>query len=248
MSKYSKLGYILADAPPDDFPPVDRALDDPDGLLAAGGDLSTERLLCAYQRGIFPWYDDDNIPVLWWSPKQRMILRTDRFHVSRSLSKYIRRTDLTVAFNRNFEAVVRACAEPRHDFGGTWITDNMFSAYLELHRQGFAHSVEVYNDTQLVGGLYGVGIDRVFFGESMFSRQTNGSKIALLALCRFMQSTGMPVLDCQLYTPHLSSLGAESLERQEFVGILGELCADPVQIPQFPVQSQPALNLLKSAQ
>ncbi|MEM7278800.1 MAG: leucyl/phenylalanyl-tRNA--protein transferase [Pseudomonadota bacterium] len=248
MSKFSKLCYILADTPPDGFPPVDRAMDDPDGLLAAGGDLSTERLLCAYQRGIFPWYDDDKIPVLWWSPKERMILRPDRFHVSRSLGRYIRHSNLHVAFNQNFEAVVRACAAPRHAFGGTWITDNMFTAYLELHQQGFAHSVEVYADKELIGGLYGVGIDRVFFGESMFSGQTNGSKIALLALCRFMHSAGMPVLDCQLCTPHLASLGAEALERQQFVQLLGEFCAEPVRIPQFPAQAQPVLNLLKSAQ
>ena len=202
------------------FPSVETALDDPDGLLAAGGDLTPEWLIAAYRRGIFPWYSDDQ-PILWWSPNPRMVLRPDELRVRRSLAKRVRNAGFTVTANRAFTSVVAACAAPRGgDQDGTWIIDEMRSAYDQLHRMGVAHSVEVWRDTTLVGGLYGVALGPVFFGESMFSREADASKIALVHLAHAMQRGAGKLIDCQMQTPHLARLGARGIARSEFIGYL----------------------------
>jgi len=201
------------------FPSVDSALRAPNGLLAASADLGVERLVAAYRRGIFPWYADGE-PVLWWSPDPRMVLHCDEFRVSRSLGKVLRRaasdaaTEVTV--DRAFGAVMQACAEPRSAEVGTWITEAMRGAYGALHEQGLAHSVEVRVDGQLVGGLYGVSIGAMFFGESMFARATDASKVALAALVRILHSEGVPMIDCQQNTRHLASLGGREIARDTF--------------------------------
>jgi leucyl/phenylalanyl-tRNA--protein transferase len=201
------------------FPSVDSALQVPNGLLAASGDLSSERLVAAYTRGIFPWYSDGE-PVLWWSPNPRMVLYCDEFRISRSLGKVLRRmagdphTELTI--DRSFEGVMQACAEPRAGETGTWITDQIRNAYGALHEEGLAHSVETRIRGQLVGGLYGVSIGRMFFGESMFARATDASKAALAVLVRILQSEGVPMIDCQQNTRHLASLGGREIARDTF--------------------------------
>lgn len=201
------------------FPPVDQALDDPDGLLAAGGDLSAERLLLAYRNGIFPWFDDQQ-PILWWSPDPRCILRPDELHVSRSLRKLIRQQRYQVSFDRCFEQVMAACSEPRPDQPGTWITTEMKEAYQQLHRQGVAHSVEVWNQKQLVGGLYGLAIGKLFFGESMFSRAANASKVGFVHLVEQLKLWDYALIDCQVDSDHLATLGASSIPRHQFIQIL----------------------------
>jgi leucyl/phenylalanyl-tRNA--protein transferase len=200
----------------DPFPPVDRALRAPDGLLAAGADLSPERLVEAYRRGIFPWFSDDE-PVLWWSPDPRMVLFTTELHVSRSLRRTLRAGRFSVTADTAFAEVMDGCAEPRHDQDGTWITSEMLRAYGELHRRGFAHSVEVWAGERLAGGLYGVAIGRMFFGESMFSRETDASKVALVRLVEQLHSWEFTLVDCQVSTPHLASLGARAIPRDEFL-------------------------------
>lgn len=197
------------------FPPGDRALRDPDGLLAAGGDLSAERLINAYRRGIFPWYEGDQ-PILWWSPDPRFVLYPSDIRVSRSLRKVLRRDCFEVRADSAFADVVQACSELRRDQGGTWITPAMFAAYCNLHKLGVAHSVETWRDGRLVGGLYGVALGRVFFGESMFYRETDASKVALVVLCRRLVECGFELVDCQVATQHLSSLGAVAIRRKEF--------------------------------
>lgn len=196
------------------FPPTSMALEEPNGLLAAGGDLSPERLLNAYARGIFPWYQEQ--PVLWWSPDPRLILRPANCHVSRSLGKFLRKTAWTVWIDRDFGRVVQLCAQTREVDTGTWITHDMRRAYLALHRMGYAHSVEVYDAEQLVGGLYGVSLGNTFFGESMFSLASNASKMALVYLARFLSHNGFRLIDCQVTSSHLQSLGAEEVSRQTF--------------------------------
>ncbi|MFN7573388.1 MAG: leucyl/phenylalanyl-tRNA--protein transferase [Betaproteobacteria bacterium] len=201
------------------FPPVGQALRDPNGLLAAGDRLDADLLLQAYSRGIFPWYADDQ-PVLWWSPDPRMVLVPAEFKVSRSLRKRLRavacgnewRLTLDAAFTRT----MRACAAPRRDEGSTWITDAMVAAYTELHGRGQAHSVEVWAGDDLVGGLYGVSLGRMFFGESMFSRATDASKTALAALVQIARAEEVPLIDCQQATRHLASLGARKIARRDF--------------------------------
>ena len=197
------------------FPPVDTALPDPNGLLAAGGDLSPERLLAAYRQGIFPWYGTGQ-PILWWSPDPRMVLFVDEFVVPRSLRKVVaqRRFDLRV--DSAFGRVIVACAEPRTDDGGTWITSAMVDAYSELHRLGHAHSVEAWRCDALVGGLYGVAIGRMFFGESMFTRVPDASKVALVHLIDLLKHRAMPMIDCQQQTEHLARFGARPIPRREF--------------------------------
>lgn len=214
-----------ADAP---FPPIERALREPDGLLAWGGDLSPARLLNAYRHGCFPWYSEGQ-PILWWSPDPRLVLRSDAFHVSRSLRKFLRRCRWTLRADTRFDAVIARCADtPRQGQDGTWILPAMIAAYCRLHELGHAHSIEAYDaDRQLVGGVYGLSIGRMFFGESMFSLTDNGSKVALLALCRFMRTHGMPMLDCQMHTDHLHSLGAGALPRETFIRSSRDLCAQP---------------------
>ncbi|MGH1450896.1 MAG: leucyl/phenylalanyl-tRNA--protein transferase [Pseudomonadaceae bacterium] len=204
------------------FPPHHRALAEPEGLLAAGGDLSPERLLSAYAQGIFPWYQDGQ-PLLWWSPNPRTILYPARLHVSRSMQKFMRRTDLVITLDRSFAEVISACAQPRTYTDGTWITAEMQRAYCHLHQLGHAHSVEVWDGAELVGGLYGVALGKVFFGESMFSRRSNASKAAFIFLVRHLQSWGYELIDCQMPTDHLFSLGAESISREAFVDQLQRL-------------------------
>ena len=192
---------------------------DPNGLLAAGADLSPERLLVAYAHGIFPWFGDDD-PLLWWSPDPRMVLMPAEVHVSRSLRRVIRSGRYRVTLDTAFREVMAGCAEPRDDDAGTWITAAMVEAYARLAELGFAHSIEVWSDGALVGGLYGVAIGRMFFGESMFSRRTDASKVALVTLVRQLERWGFEMIDCQMSTSHLASLGAREIPRDEFVAIL----------------------------
>ncbi|MBS0589533.1 MAG: leucyl/phenylalanyl-tRNA--protein transferase [Proteobacteria bacterium] len=208
------------------FPPVCDALAEPNGLLAVGGDLSSARLLDAYRHGIFPWYSRDE-PILWWSPDPRMVFPTDRVHVSRTLRRFLRDCAWTIHADTAFADVVRACAAPRPTQPTTWITHDMFHAYCELHRLGHAHSLEVHAGDELVGGIYGVAIGRMFFGESMFGTRTNASKVALLALCRALHQWQFPLLDAQMHSAHLVSLGAVDMPREEFVRHVNELAALP---------------------
>lgn len=207
------------------FPPVNQALRQPDGLLAAGGSLDSDWLICAYQHGIFPWYEAGQ-PILWWSPDPRMVLFVDQLHVSRSLARFSRQTAMELSYDRNFDAVIQACAEARKGSGGTWITNEMSLAYRQLHRQGVAHSVEVWDDGELVGGLYGVALGRLFFGESMFSRKTNASKLALVFLVDLLRQWNYLLIDCQLATRHLASLGAVEIPRRKFVDYLESYVGD----------------------
>ena len=181
----------------DEFPAVETALDEPNGLLAAGGDLSPQRLLDAYRHGIFPWYSDDE-PILWWSPDPRTVFATGHVHISTKLRRWLGHCNWMIRADTAFAEVMRACAAPRTTQPGTWITQEIFEAYTLLHRLGHAHSVEVYDGARLVGGIYGVAIGHMFFGESMFSAATNGSKVALIALCRMLHSWGFPLLDAQV--------------------------------------------------
>lgn len=206
----------------DPFPPVCRALRSPNGLLAAGGELSASGLLKAYRNGIFPWFNPGE-PVLWWSPDPRMVLIPGEFKIFRSLAKVLRKGGYTVRIDTAFEAVMRACAAPRIGHHGTWIDEDMIAAYCALHRLGYAHSVEVWMEDNLVGGLYGVSIGRMFYGESMFSRISNASKIALAHLARQLERWQFGMIDCQMNTPHLAALGAREIPRSEFIARLQEL-------------------------
>jgi leucyl/phenylalanyl-tRNA--protein transferase len=212
--------------PADPFPPVDEARREPNGLLAAGEDLSTDRLLDAYRRGIFPWFNEED-PVLWWSPDPRMVPFTSEVWVSRSLRKTMRSGRFRLTIDAAFSAVMRGCAEPRPDQDGTWITPVMLAAYVRLAALGFAHSVEVWEGDALVGGLYGVAIGGMFFGESMFSRRSDASKLALTSLARQMGRWGLPMIDCQTSTDHLASLGARQIPRDGFVREVTRLTALP---------------------
>ena len=212
--------------PSDPFPPVDAALTDPNGLLAAGGDLTAPRLLDAYRRGIFPWSADDE-PILWWCPDPRMVLFVDEFNVSRSLRKRLRSGVFTVSADRAFNQVMRGCAGPRADGDGTWITAAITRSYTALHRMGHAHSIETWRDGLLVGGLYGVSIGRMFFGESMFARESDASKVALACLARQLERWGFSMIDCQMSTAHLATLGAREIPRRDFVRRVQLLSAKP---------------------
>ncbi len=207
-----------------EFPDPRLALTEPNGLLAIGGDLAPGRLLAAYRAGIFPWFDSDGGPPLWWSPDPRAVLLPKDLRISRSLGKRLRRNDFRVTFDCAFLDVVTECAAPRRgDAGanrGTWITKAMAAAYTELHRLGYAHSVEVWRENSLIGGLYGVSLGRLFFGESMFTRATDASKIALVHLARLLTSWDFPLIDCQMMNPHLESLGAVTISRSTFLAIL----------------------------
>ena len=200
------------------FPPVDEAEDD--GLLAVGGDLRTERLLLAYRSGIFPWFNDEE-PIMWWSPDPRFVLFPDNLKVSKSMQQVIRKEEFQFRYDTAFEEVIAACGDtPRKVMDGTWITDDMRAAYTELHRQGYTHSAEAWQDGELVGGLYGIKLGNVFFGESMFSRKSNASKFAFISWVRLLQSQGVQLVDCQLHTPHLERLGAEMITREAFIEYL----------------------------
>lgn len=201
------------------FPATTAALDSPNGLLAAGGELSPSWLVEAYRRGIFPWYSDDD-PILWWSPDPRMVLRPEQFKLRRSLAKRLRNGGFEVTLNQHFEHVINACATPRAEDLGTWITDEMYNAYVTLNRLGIAHSIEVHRAGQLVGGLYGLAMGPVFFGESMFSNVPDASKVALAHLAGAMQAHGGKLIDCQMHTPHLASLGATTVARKTFINYL----------------------------
>jgi leucyl/phenylalanyl-tRNA--protein transferase len=232
-----RVAWLQPDDPPEAFPPAAQALRDPNGLLAVGGDLSAARLLAAYRRGIFPWYSPGQ-DILWWSPDPREVLWPGKFHVSRSLARALRQAaagpDFQVVEDRHFEAVVDGCAAPRATQSGTWITGEMRRAYCALHAAGHAHSIEVWSAGRLIGGLYGVQLGGVFFGESMFSAATNGSKFALEHLCRTRRGGTLELLDCQFPTPHLRSLGSEALPRAEFLLQLHRLCADAAAPPRPP--------------
>jgi leucyl/phenylalanyl-tRNA--protein transferase len=208
--------------PGDAFPPVERALRRPNGLLAAGADLSPARLLDAYSRGIFPWYGPGE-PVLWWSPDPRMVLEPGAIRVRRSLQKVLRNRPHAVRFDTAFRSVMEACAAPRDSQAGTWIVPEMIEAYCRLHELGWAHSVETWVDGELAGGLYGVAMGRMFFGESMFSRTRDASKLALVHLARTLQADGFGLIDCQMSTAHLASLGAREIPRREFTRRVTEL-------------------------
>jgi leucyl/phenylalanyl-tRNA--protein transferase len=214
----ANLHWIKPSDPPDRFPDPERALTDPNGLLAVGGDLSIERLLVAYQLGIFPWYQDDQ-PILWWSPNPRAVLFPRELHVSRSLQKTLRQNRYAVSVDQDFAGVITGCANERTDTG-TWITTEMEIAYQQLHEAGHAHAIEIWCDGQLAGGLYGVNIGHVFFGESMFSRQTDASKVALVQLANICLETGIGLVDCQLASTHLASLGSREIARSEFRELL----------------------------
>lgn len=221
-----QIKWISADDPPGSFPPVDDAAVVPDGLLAAGGDLSSERLLAAYRKGIFPWYDSSQ-PILWWSPNPRCVLRPGDFRVSRRLRRSVRNCEFELSFNSAFAAVMRECAKQRKGQRGTWITDEMKSAYSRLHAEGWAHSIEIWDGDALAGGVYGLAIGKVFFGESMFSRVTNASKVALMSLSRLLAGQGFVLIDCQVNSPHLQSLGASNMDRGEFTRLLQQACDPP---------------------
>jgi leucyl/phenylalanyl-tRNA---protein transferase len=215
----------------DPFPPVERALKNPNGLLAAGADLSVERLLEAYRRGIFPWYSNGQ-PPLWWSPDPRMVLECAALKVSRSLSKSIRNKGYVVRIDSAFPEVLHGCSEPRRYEPATWLGAEMRLAYARLHEAGYAHSFETWRDGELVGGLYGVAVGRMFYGESMFSRATDASKVALVKLVQVLTSRGFPLVDCQMHTPLLESLGAREIPRREFLRALAGL----VNYPEPPMK------------
>ncbi|PNS08113.1 leucyl/phenylalanyl-tRNA--protein transferase [Lysobacter silvestris] len=233
---------ILPVDPHAPFPPLERALHEPNGLLCAGGDLSAPRLLNAYHHGIFPWFNPGE-PILWWSPDPRMVFRSDSVRLSSKFRRQLRHNTWTLRADSAFAAVMRACAiSPRPGQHGTWIGDDMLDAYVELHRLGHAHSIEVFDGERLVGGIYGVAIGRMFYGESMFSGVSGGSKIALAALARLLDSRGWPLIDAQVESPHLRTLGAETMPREIFArriatlveqpGRIGSWCND---LPDLPV-------------
>lgn len=216
-------GRVRILGPGSDFPPVEQALEDPNGLLAIGGDLKPDRLLTAYRQGIFPWYGEGQ-PILWWSPAPRMVLFPPELKVSRSLRKRLRQQNYEVRFNTAFRMVMEACAKtPRPDQDGTWITPEMIDAYVRLHELGYAVSAETWIDGTLAGGLYGIRIGRMFFGESMFHRVSDASKIAFVHLVRELEAQGCRLIDCQMHTSHLASLGGREIPRHEFCRLLQEL-------------------------
>lgn len=210
------------------FPPTASALREPNGLLAAGGSLSPQRLIAAYRQGIFPWYNEGD-PVLWWSPDPRMVLFPNELRVTRSLRKVLRNRCYEIRTDNGFQAVMEACAAPRNEEGGTWINPAMIAAYTELHRLGLAHSVETWIDGELAGGLYGVALGRMFYGESMFSRATDASKIAFVHLVRQLERWNFGMIDCQMKTAHLASLGAREIPRDDFAQHLAGLVDLPGQ-------------------
>jgi leucyl/phenylalanyl-tRNA--protein transferase len=215
------ITWLSAQDAPEWFPPLEQALEEPCGLLAAGGDLSPERLIAAYRGGIFPWYSPGQ-PVLWWSPDPRAVLFPEEFHCSRSLAKTLRNGGFSYSMDRDFAAVIDGCAAPRAASPGTWITSDMRAAYLELYHLGHAHSIEIWRGAELVGGLYGVRLGGVFFGESMFSRARDASKAALAHLVALCRRNSLAVIDCQLPSRHLTSLGSRTIPRSQFQALLRE--------------------------
>lgn len=212
------MALVLLDAQTPEFPNPNTAAKEPDGLLAVGGNLSPNTILSAYSMGIFPWYNDQD-PILWWSPSSRCVIYPDQLHISKSLNKHIRKHSFSVTIDEAFNQVIRACAE-RGNNQDTWITNDMISAYTKLHNLGHAHSLEVWEDKQLIGGIYGLAVGAIFCGESMFSRATNGSKVAMLYLCRHLTAKGFKLLDCQLVNTHLLTMGGQTIKRDEFLSKL----------------------------
>jgi len=224
----SRLPIALLGSEPDaPFPPAARALREPNGLLAAGGDLSPTRLLNAYRHGIFPWYSAGQ-PILWWNPDPRMVFATDGVRLPSKFRRELRKSTWILRADTAFDDVITACAQaPRPGQDGTWITDEMLAAYHQLHRLGHAHSIEVFDGGRLIGGIYGVAIGRMFFGESMFSGVSGGSKVALVGLARLLHDWGWPLIDAQVANPHLQFLGARSMSRSEFLAAVDEWAAKP---------------------
>ncbi len=224
MSSCHQGPFWLDDDPEGPFPPLHLALEEPNGLLAVGGDLSPQRLLNAYSRGIFPWFSEGE-PILWWSPAPRAVLFPDELRTPRSLKKRIRQQPFEVTFDRAFAKVIDGCAAPRkdHETNGTWITEEMKQAYIRLHRWGYAHSVECWQDEALVGGLYGIQIGRLFCGESMFSLANDASKIALITLLNEFKAGEIGMVDIQMMTPHMERLGAREISRMEYQQKLSQL-------------------------
>ena len=224
QSTNSQLYWVADNVIATDFPDAATALRDPEGLLAIGGDLEPDRLLNAYRRGIFPWYSQGQ-PVLWWSPNPRCVLEPDAVKISRSLAKTLKKKKFTVTFNQAFADVVKACAAPREPTASTWITTDMAMAYIKLHHMGYGVSVECWHNDILAGGLYGVVIGKVFFGESMFSRITDASKVALAHLAYELNEMRFRIIDCQVHSSHLQNLGAKSMPRDLFTDILERHCS-----------------------
>jgi leucyl/phenylalanyl-tRNA--protein transferase len=220
----SGIAWLQKTDPPTAMPPTARALHEPNGLLAVGGSLTPEWLIHAYRHGIFPWFSAEQ-PILWWAPDPRAVLRPEDFRVSRSLARSIRRRGYETRIDTAFEAVIEACAAPRDGTPGTWITRDMHRAYVILHERGLAHSIETWHEGRLVGGLYGVAIGRAFFGESMFMRETDASKVALARLVQECRRLDVPLIDCQMPSLHLASLGSRNLPRIRFEAELAELVA-----------------------
>lgn len=239
----NRIAWLSPIEAPDAFPDVADALTEPDGLLAAGGDLSSQRLLAAYCNGIFPWYDEGQ-PILWWSPDPRCVLRPAEMHISRRLRQQMRNARTVLRFNRAFGAVIRACAGQRRSQQGTWITADMTAAFERLHEEGWAHSIEVWDDDELTGGIYGLCIGSVFFGESMFSAKPNASKMALAGLTRHMLEAGLELIDCQVISPHLQTLGATVMPRAEFTALLESACNPPTRYTGWPRSPIPLATAL----
>lgn len=203
------------------FPDVEESTEE--GIVAVGGDLSVERLILAYSRGIFPWYSSDRSPILWWSPDPRFVLFPENLIVSKSMRPYFNQNKFKVTWDQNFEDVIKNCQKiDREDQPGTWITSKMLAAYIQLHKKGYAHSVEVWLENELVGGLYGISLGKVFFGESMFSKVSNASKFGFISLVNQLKQKGFLLIDCQQETKHLESLGANAIKRKDFIDILND--------------------------
>lgn len=230
MISNSKLYWIADNIISDEFPDVSYALTEPDGLLAIGGELNPDRLLDAYKKGIFPWYSEGQ-PVMWWSPDPRCVLFPDDLKISRSLKKSLHNESYGVSFDQAFSKVVKFCAEPRLDSSDTWITSAIIKNYQLLHETGHAHSVECWYQGTLAGGLYGITIGKIFFGESMFSRKTDASKICFAHLVQLLKKRGYELIDCQVYSKHLASLGARLIPRDEFSRILNQYCSLKYEVP-----------------
>ena len=240
----NRILWLNKDDPPGAFPPVSAALREPDGLLAAGGDLSSERLLEAYRRGIFPWYDEGQ-PLLWWAPDPRCVFLPGDLHISRRLRRDLRRSTAEIRFNTAFGEVIRSCSQPRSYGPGTWITRDMVGAYEQLHSEGWAHSIEVWQDGRLVGGLYGLAIGSALFGESMYSDAPNASKYCLALLDQFLDDGRLGLVDCQVQSSHLLSLGASTIDRADFTERLDALCEPVARFESWPKAPINVLELLE---